>query len=98
MVPDLVSGNILAGPRLGQQLEYLADSQGVGIVVGARVPLVLTSRADSPLEHVVSCALALQLVRNGIRAQATGVREVRAMTTAVLSPPTGTGQAEQLVG
>ena len=54
MVPDLESGNILA-----KQLEYLADAAGAGIVVGARVPIVLTSRADAAPVRVASCALAL---------------------------------------
>jgi phosphate acetyltransferase len=58
MVPDLESGNILA-----KQLEYLADAAGAGIVVGARVPIVLTSRADPAPMRVASCALAL-LVAN----------------------------------
>jgi phosphate acetyltransferase len=56
MVPDLESGNILA-----KQLEYLADAAGAGIVVGARVPIVLTSRADAAPVRVASCALALLL-------------------------------------
>ena len=54
VVPDLESGNILA-----KQLEYLADAAGAGIVVGARVPIVLTSRADPAPVRVASCALAL---------------------------------------
>jgi len=54
MVPDLESGNILA-----KQLEYLADAAGAGIVVGARVPIVLTSRADPAPVRVASCAMAL---------------------------------------
>ena len=54
MVPDLESGNILA-----KQLEYLADAAGAGIVVGARVPIVLTSRADPAQVRVASCAMAL---------------------------------------
>jgi phosphate acetyltransferase/phosphate butyryltransferase len=61
VVPDLESGNILA-----KQLEYLAEAQGAGIVLGARVPIILTSRADSPLVHMASCALAL-LVAEGKR-------------------------------
>jgi phosphotransacetylase len=56
VVPDLESGNILA-----KQLEYLADAAGAGIVVGARVPIVLTSRADAAPVRVASCALALLL-------------------------------------
>src|SRR6266487_3044752 len=56
VVPDMEAGNMLA-----KQLEYLADAQTAGIVLGARVPIVLTSRADSPLAHMASCALALLL-------------------------------------
>jgi phosphotransacetylase/acyl dehydratase len=58
VVPDLESGNMLA-----KQLEYLADAQTSGIVLGARVPIMRTSRADSPMAHIVSCALALLLAR-----------------------------------
>jgi len=54
VVPDLEAGNMLA-----KQLEYLADAETTGIVLGARVPIILTSRADSPLAHKASCALAL---------------------------------------
>ena len=59
VVPDLESGNMLA-----KQLEYLGDAQTSGIVLGARVPIILTSRADSSMAHIVSCALALLLARN----------------------------------
>ena len=58
VVPDLESGNMLA-----KQLEYLAEAQGAGIVLGARVPIALTSRADRPLGRMASCALALLLAR-----------------------------------
>jgi phosphate acetyltransferase len=58
VVPDLESGNMLA-----KQLEYLANAQTAGIVLAARVPIVLTSRADNALAHLVSCALALLLVQ-----------------------------------
>ena len=54
VVPDLESGNILA-----KQLEYLADAAGAGLVIGARVPIVLTSRADPAPVRAASCALAL---------------------------------------
>jgi len=54
VVPDLEAGNILA-----KQLEYLADAASAGIVLGARVPIVLTSRADPAPVRVASCALAL---------------------------------------
>ena len=42
VVPDLESGNMVA-----KQLEYLADALMAGVVLGARVPIVLTSRADT---------------------------------------------------
>ena len=64
VVPDLESGNMLA-----KQLEYLADAQTSGIVLGARVPIILTGRADSPLAHIVSCALALLLARSKLKAK-----------------------------
>jgi phosphotransacetylase len=53
VVPDLESGNMLA-----KQLEYLGGAELAGIVVGARVPIVLTSRADSARSRLASCALA----------------------------------------
>jgi phosphate acetyltransferase len=56
LVPDLESGNMLA-----KQLEYLAGAAGSGIVLGARVPIALTSRADGPRSRVSSALLA-QLV------------------------------------
>ncbi|MCX7960660.1 MAG: bifunctional enoyl-CoA hydratase/phosphate acetyltransferase [Burkholderiales bacterium] len=59
VVPDLESGNIVA-----KQLEYLADAASAGIVVGARVPIVLTSRADPAAARVASCAIALLVARN----------------------------------
>jgi phosphate acetyltransferase len=54
LTPDLESGNMVA-----KQLEYLADAGAAGIVVGARVPIVLTSRADSAPARAASCAMAL---------------------------------------
>jgi phosphate acetyltransferase len=56
IVPDLESGNMLA-----KQLEYLADSEAAGIVLGARVPIVLTSRADSAKCRLASCAVGTLL-------------------------------------
>jgi phosphotransacetylase len=56
IVPDLESGNMLA-----KQLEYLGDAQAAGIVMGARVPIVLTSRADSAHSRIASCAIAMML-------------------------------------
>jgi phosphate acetyltransferase/phosphate butyryltransferase len=57
VVPDLESGNMLA-----RQLEYLGGAQAAGMVMGARVPIVLTSRADSAHSRIASCALALLLI------------------------------------
>ena len=57
-MPDLESGNMLA-----KQLEYLADALAAGIVLGARVPIVLTSRADSAETRTASCAIALRMTR-----------------------------------
>jgi phosphate acetyltransferase len=57
VVPDLESGNMLA-----KQLEYLANAKAAGIVLGARVPIILTSRADSTETRLASCAVAVKLV------------------------------------
>ena len=54
IAPDLEAANILA-----KQLIYLADARGAGILMGARLPIILTSRADSPLERMASCSLAI---------------------------------------
>ncbi len=54
VAPDLESGNMLA-----KQLVYLADALIAGVVLGARVPIMLTSRADDELSRLASCALAL---------------------------------------
>jgi phosphotransacetylase len=53
LVPDLVSGNILA-----KELEYLAGAVGAGVVLGLAAPVVLTSRADPPAARLASLALA----------------------------------------
>jgi len=53
VVPDLESGNMLA-----KQLEYLGGARLAGIVVGAKVPIILTSRADTSESRVASCAIA----------------------------------------
>lgn len=54
VVPDLESGNMLA-----KQLEYLGGAQMAGVVLGARVPTILTSRADSAETRLTSCAVAM---------------------------------------
>ena len=57
VVPDLEAGNMLA-----KSLSFLADADAAGIVLGARVPVILTSRADNEVARLASCALALLLV------------------------------------
>ena len=64
VVPDLEAGNMLA-----KQLEYLAEAQIAGIVLGARVPIILTSRADKTLARLGSCAIALLLARHNAGAK-----------------------------
>ena len=54
VVPDLESGNMIA-----KQLEYLANSLTAGVVLGARVPIVLTSRADTTETRMASCVIAV---------------------------------------
>lgn len=53
IVPSLEAGNMIA-----KQLDYLAGANAAGIVLGAKVPVILTSRADSVEERLGSCALA----------------------------------------
>ncbi len=57
IVPDLDAGNMLA-----KSLSFLGGAYAAGIVLGARVPIVLTSRADAESARLASCALALMLV------------------------------------
>ncbi|HEY5713448.1 MAG TPA: phosphate acetyltransferase [Allosphingosinicella sp.] len=53
IVPDLEAGNMLA-----KSLSFLSGADAAGIVLGARVPIILTSRADVPLARLASCAVA----------------------------------------
>ncbi len=62
VVPDLEAGNMLA-----KSLTFLAGADAAGIVLGARVPIILTSRADSLIARLASCAVAA-LVANARRA------------------------------
>ena len=64
VVPDLEAGNMLA-----KNLTFLAHADAAGIVLGARVPIVLTSRADSVRTRLASCAVAA-LYANARRAKA----------------------------
>ena len=54
IAPDLEAGNILA-----KQLTFLANADSAGLVLGARVPIILTSRADSVRSRIASCAVAV---------------------------------------
>jgi len=67
LVPDLEAGNMLA-----KSLSFLAGADAAGIVLGARVPIILTSRADSVITRLASCALAT-LVADARRASAKAV-------------------------
>jgi phosphate acetyltransferase len=62
LAPDLEAGNILA-----KLLSFLAKADSAGIVLGARVPIILTSRADSVRSRIASCAVAM-LAAHGRRA------------------------------
>ncbi len=59
VVPDLEAGNMLA-----KQLIYFAEAEMAGIVLGTRVPIMLTSRADNTIARLGSCAIALILARH----------------------------------
>ena len=54
VVPDLEASNMLA-----KQLTFMAGAEAAGIVLGARAPIVLTSRADGPQARLASCAVAV---------------------------------------
>lgn len=72
LAPDLEAGNMMA-----KQLSFLANADSAGLVLGARVPIVLTSRADSVRARIASCAVAA-LAAHARRAPAvsTGVAGV----------------------
>jgi len=59
VVPDIESGNMLA-----KQLEYLGTAKSAAIVLGARIPIILTSRADSNETRIASAALAVLSVHS----------------------------------
>jgi len=54
LAPDLEAGNILA-----KQLSFLANADSAGLVLGAKVPVILTSRADNIRSRIASCAVAV---------------------------------------
>lgn len=69
VVPNLEAGNMLA-----KQLTFLSGADAAGVVLGARVPIVLTSRADSLRTRLASCAVAVLMARAATKA-APGVPE-----------------------
>ncbi|HEY9532091.1 MAG TPA: phosphate acetyltransferase [Burkholderiales bacterium] len=68
VVPDLEAGNMLA-----KSLSFLAGADAAGIVLGARVPIILTSRADAVMTRLASCAVAALLCKARREAAATPV-------------------------
>jgi phosphate acetyltransferase len=69
VVPDLEAGNVLA-----KSLSFLANADAAGIVLGARVPVILTSRADSLLSRLASCAVAVMVAAARRKSAASSVR------------------------
>jgi phosphate acetyltransferase len=67
LVPDLEAGNMLA-----KELSFLANADAAGIVLGARVPIILTSRADNVRTRMASCAVAA-LYAHALRMAASGI-------------------------
>ena len=57
LMPDMEAGNILA-----KQLTFMSQAEAAGVVLGARVPIILTSRADSVRARLASCAVAVLMV------------------------------------
>ena len=68
IVPDLEAGNMLA-----KSLSFLAGADAAGIVLGARVPIILTSRADSQLTRLASCAVAVLFAAAGRASTAAAI-------------------------
>jgi phosphate acetyltransferase/phosphate butyryltransferase len=92
VVPDLESGNMLA-----KQLEYLGGAASAGIVLGARVPIVLTSRADPRESRIASCAVALVAKRRLAQPDgaAPGVRKESAATSGAAARPPAAVELQQ---
>jgi phosphotransacetylase/acyl dehydratase len=66
VVPDLEAGNMLA-----KELTFLAGAEAAGVVLGASVPIVLTSRSDSAATRLASCALGVLMARAGVKVGAS---------------------------
>ena len=70
LAPDLEAGNMMA-----KQLSFLANADSAGLVLGARVPVILTSRADSLRSRIASCAVAVLAAH--ARRQAAALSDTR---------------------
>ena len=81
LVPDLESGNMLA-----KQLEYLGGAASAGIVLGARVPIILTSRADPREARIASCAVALVAAKRAAQRTSLGRFPAPAAAPAAAAP------------
>lgn len=68
VAPDLEAGNMLA-----KSLSFMANADAAGIVLGARVPIILTSRADSVMTRLASCAIAALVAQSRREDTATNV-------------------------
>ena len=71
LVPDLEAGNMLA-----KQLTFMAGAEAAGLVLGARVPIILTSRADSAGTRIASCALGVLVARTRAALASDGARHI----------------------
>jgi phosphotransacetylase len=78
LVPDLEAGNMLA-----KQLTYMANADAAGIVLGARVPIILTSRADNLRTRMASSAVAV-LLAHARRQSTSAKRTITRQTSADL--------------
>jgi phosphotransacetylase len=68
LVPDLEAGNMLA-----KQLSFLANADSAGLVLGARVPIILTSRADTVRSRIASCGVAVLVAHSRRKEQTRSV-------------------------
>lgn len=73
LVPDLEAGNMVA-----KQLSFLANADAAGIVLGARVPIILTSRADNLRTRLASCAVAVLIADANRKEKAGAASHVQA--------------------
>ena len=73
----LIAPNLEAGNMLAKELTFVARAEAAGLVIGAKVPVMLTSRADNDRARLASCALALLMtigVAKGVRSRGEPIR------------------------